>query len=148
MKYEWHVLCGLPCTVFFFYCLTCIMLCYAMTYIILHCTHSERFMLSYGSCCDSHILWCIIPLHDMSCVTVMLVHDMLFIAAYWMSWSYLSRTCCTWSHACSKPIWHAFILDRFLIITYCVNTVVYDHSPKSCLHTWGLKCLKTIGGYD
>ena len=52
----------------------------------------------------------------------------------------LSRTCCPWLHAHSKPLLHAFILDMSLLFSCFVNMGVYDRSPKSCLTPTRGKC--------
>ena len=75
----------------------------------------------------SVLIFFFVPLHVLS------------MAACQMSQSCLTMTCYLWSHACSKPLLHVFILDRSFTISHSVNMRVYT---KSCLHPSRLKCTK------
>ena len=92
--------------------------------------------------CTLLLLPIYISIHILQFVTVMLVQGVLPIAACQMSWSCLSRTCCPWPHARSKPLLHAFILDRFLLFRVVLIRGCITQSPKSCLHLPGLKSPK------
>ena len=68
-----------------------------------------------------------------------------------MSRSYMYKACCQWPHdrypglACPKRVVHGCMsLPNlfYMLSSYRAKIcmIVYDRSPKSCLHLQGLKC--------
>ena len=75
---------------------------------------------------------------------VMLVQYMLSMVVHWTSRTCSSRSCMSMT-AC--PFQTSFYMLSSKIGLYyfnCVNTRVYDCSPKSCLHPSQLKRFKTV----